>query len=100
MTMRQVGWRSAWRLRAFTLKLLLLASFTCSFNSVTVVNAQQTPELLTYNELIQLYEQEIPPDALQNKLRRLLTTPFVSNAASTRGVQPRRSASRASINVE
>ena len=88
--MRQVGWRSAWRLRAFTLKLLLLASFTCLLNSVTAVNAQQhAPELLTYNELVQLYEQETPPDALQNKLRRLLTTPFVSNAASVRGVQPR-----------
>ena len=88
--MRQVGWRSAWRLRAFAFKLLLLASFTCLFNSVTVVNAQEkAPELLTYNELVQLYEQETPPDALQNKLRRLLTTPFFSNAASARGVQPR-----------
>ena len=49
---------------------------------------QQAPELLTYQELVQLYEQETPPDALQNKLRRLLTTPFVSNEAAARGVKP------------
>jgi endonuclease/exonuclease/phosphatase family metal-dependent hydrolase len=35
-----------------------------------------------------LYEQETSPDALQNKLRRLLTTPFVSNEAAARGVKP------------
>jgi endonuclease/exonuclease/phosphatase family metal-dependent hydrolase len=49
---------------------------------------QQAPELLTYQELVQLYEQETTPDALQNKLRRLLTTPFVSNDAAARGVKP------------
>jgi endonuclease/exonuclease/phosphatase family metal-dependent hydrolase len=53
------------------------------------VNAQQrAPELLTYDELVQLYEQETPPEALQNKLRLLLTTPFVSNAATARGARP------------
>ena len=44
--------------------------------------------MLTYDELVQLYEQETPPEALQNKLRLLLTTPFVSNSASARGVRP------------
>src|SRR6185503_9312744 len=49
---------------------------------------QQSPDLFSYNELVQLYEQETPPEALQNKLRLLLTTPFVNNQASTRGAKP------------
>jgi endonuclease/exonuclease/phosphatase family metal-dependent hydrolase len=68
--------------------LLLLASFACWLNVVEVSARQRAPELLTYDELVQLYEQETPPVALQDKLGRLLTTPFVSNAASERGVKP------------
>jgi hypothetical protein len=49
---------------------------------------QQTPELFTYDELVQLYETQPLPAALEAKLDRLLATPFVSNAASARGVQP------------
>jgi len=49
---------------------------------------EQPPELFTYAELVQLYENKDLPDALQVKLDRLLTTPFISNAASARGVQP------------
>ena len=49
---------------------------------------EQPPELFTYAELVQLYENDVLPDALQIKLNHLLTTPFISNAASTRGVQP------------
>ncbi|HEX7772631.1 MAG TPA: hypothetical protein VF435_09435, partial [Pyrinomonadaceae bacterium] len=60
------------------LTLLLIRWVLCLFISVAV-NAQQRPDLFTYQELVQLYEQETPPDALQNKLQRLLTTPFVSN---------------------
>lgn len=86
--MRHVGLRSVWRRRGFTLKLLLLASFASLLNAMAVQAQQQAPELLTYQELVQLYEQETPPDALQNKLRRLLTTPFVSNEAAARGVKP------------
>jgi len=52
------------------------------------VNAQQGPDLFSYRELVQLYEQETPPTALQNQLHRLLTTPFVSNSATARGVKP------------
>ena len=49
---------------------------------------EQPPELFTYAELVQLYENKDLPEALQVKLDRLLTTPFISNAASARGVQP------------
>src|SRR5689334_24969871 len=63
--------------------------FAClSIPLVATAQQQQSPELLTYDELVQLYEQETPPAALQEKLNQLLTTPFVSNAASARGVTP------------
>lgn len=66
---------------------LLSALFVCFF-SAGIASARQAPPLLTYNELVQLYEQTVPPEALQNKLNSLLSTPFVSNAASSRGVKP------------
>jgi endonuclease/exonuclease/phosphatase family metal-dependent hydrolase len=49
---------------------------------------QKDPELLTYNEIIQLYQQHDPPPALSDKLHRLLTTPFVHNTASDAGRKP------------
>jgi len=69
------------------LTLLLIASVLCLFISVAV-NAQQAPDLFSYQELVQLYQQETLPAALQNKLHRLLTTPFLSNSATARGLKP------------
>ncbi len=74
--------------RAFTFKLLLLTAFTGLLNPPAVEAQLPEPELLTYAELVQLYEEKTPPIALQTKLNRLLTTPFVNNAASARGVKP------------
>jgi len=85
---RPPGRGAAWSGRALQLKLLLLASFACSLTAVEVSAQRRAPELLTYDELVQLYEQETLPEALQNKLRLLLTTPFVSNAATARGTRP------------
>ncbi len=45
-------------------------------------------ELLTYNELVELYERENPSDQLQLKLQNLLTIPFVNNEAFARGTRP------------
>ena len=57
------------------------------FSFASTANAQrQAPELLTYRELVQLYERRTPPERLRKKLDLLLTTPFVSNRA--RGVKP------------
>ena len=42
-------------------------------------------DLLTYNELVKLYEQNIPSEELRTKVRKLLTTPFVNNEYSTSG---------------
>src|SRR5690349_16187134 len=61
---------------------------TCAFSSA-LVQAQQAsgPTLLSYNELVALYETDPPSQDLANKLTRLLTTPFVNNAAGTRAVK-------------
>lgn len=57
------------------------------FLFASTANAQrQAPELLSYREMVQLYEHPTPPEVLQKKLNLLLTTPFVSNGA--RGVKP------------
>ena len=69
--------------RAFALSALLLLVTASATRA-----QQQPPELFSYAELVQLYENNDLPEALQVKLDRLLTTPFISNAASTRGVQP------------
>lgn len=72
--------RYTWQAFALTVLLLLATS---------PARAQQrSPELFTYAELVQLYENKDLPEALQVKLDRLLTTPFISNAASARGVKP------------
>jgi endonuclease/exonuclease/phosphatase family metal-dependent hydrolase len=55
-------------------------------NPYSVTQAQQGgAPLLTYDELVTLYEQDVPPPELAAKLQRLLTTPFVSNAVGVRG---------------
>lgn len=74
--------------RRVSFKLLLAAALACLLIPLEATARQRSPELLTYDELVQLYEQKNPPEALRNKLRLLLTTPFVSNSASARGAKP------------
>lgn len=59
-----------------------------SFGSESYVSQQVGPELYAYDELLQLYEQEVPPEPLRKKLSSLLTTPFVYNGASMNGTAP------------
>jgi endonuclease/exonuclease/phosphatase family metal-dependent hydrolase len=66
-----------------TVVLFLMLSIASSY--ATNTRGQQPPPLLTFNELVALYENDTPAPDLGNKLNRLLTTPFVSNAAGTRG---------------
>ena len=48
--------------------------------------AQQSgPPLLAYDDLVELYEKDVPSPELAAKLQRLLTTPFVNNSAGVRG---------------
>lgn len=45
--------------------------------------AKSAPDFLSFDELTTLYEQEILPQNLEEKLNRLLTTPFVDNSQKT-----------------
>ena len=63
--------------------------FLCLFVALTFNNSAQGqqvpgPPLLTYNELVALYETDPPSAELSNKLTKLLTTPFVNNSMGTR----------------
>ena len=71
---------------ALWVRLLLLVSLACL--SIEARAQRGAPELLSYAELVQLYEQETPPASLAEKLKGLLTTPFVNNGATARGVRP------------
>lgn len=70
--------------------LLVICLLLQSVFATTAIPSKQeyNPQLLTYEELVQLYEQDPPPDALRKKVSVLRSTPFVSNAASARGVKP------------
>jgi len=46
------------------------------------------PPLLTFDEIKQLYRNDDLPPPLRDKLRTLLTTPFVRNNASDAGMMP------------
>lgn len=68
--------------------LLFLLQSVPTYSGSAKSREEYNPQLLTYNELVQLYEQNPPPDALRKNLSTLLSTPFVSNSASARGVKP------------
>jgi len=72
--------------------VLLLATLTLF--SHTAKSQTPSPTLLTYNELVALYEIDPPSAELANKLDKLLTTPFVNNAAGTRAVRTIKTTSR------
>src|SRR5215469_1861017 len=58
------------------------------FCSSDKLSSPADPELLTYDEIVQLYQDETPPVSVQEKLTHLLNTPFVRNTASESGVTP------------
>lgn len=58
---------------------LLLVFFLSVSVSGGRLPADAAAELLTYRELVDLYELSDPPAPLQIKLQKLLTTPFVNN---------------------
>ena len=68
--------------KVVALVCLLLLSF--NINSIQAQQGTSGPPLLTYNELVALYETDPPSTELSNKLTRILTTPFVSNSAGGR----------------
>ncbi len=58
--------------------------------------AAQGPPLLSYADLVRLYETDPPPDELQTRLTQLLNTPFVSNTAGARSFPAPQRSSEAS----
>ncbi len=80
---------------SFRRSSFLLILFVATTFSLTTSQAQEqiAPELFSYQELVQLYEQPTPNEALQRKLMALLNTPFVSNTATKKGVKPLRPSS-------
>ncbi len=69
-------------------KLFSLALVLCGVGHETKAGPPGDPDLFTHDEMVQLYEHEVPPDLMRSKLSRLLSTPFVNNEASARGVTP------------
>lgn len=70
-------------------KLLLIAACAFIFIGKVQIRAQTAdPKLLSFDELTELYEQKNPSTPLAEKLRTLLTTPFVDNGATANGVRP------------
>ena len=65
-----------------SLCLLVGITFTNSAHGQQTVSG---PALLTYNELVALYDTDPPSEELSNKLSRVLTTPFVNNSMGARG---------------
>lgn len=54
--------------------LLIFLSFLTAFAHTSA------PEFFTYSELTELYENELLPQSLKEKLDHLLTTPFIDNS--------------------
>ena len=70
-----------------TAAVVLLFLFVTFTNSVQGQQAGVVgpPPLLTYNELVSLYDNDPPSADLSSKLGKLLTTPFVNNSTGTSG---------------
>ena len=70
------------------LVFLLLLNLPFNTNSAQAQQAGATgPTLLSYNELVDLYEKDPPSAELSDKLAKILGTPVVNNSASSRPVR-------------
>ncbi len=67
---------------------LAIAGAMLLFLPAAVPGQAADPPLLTFDEIKQLYHDDDPPPPLRDKLRTLLTTPFVRNNASDAGMMP------------
>jgi endonuclease/exonuclease/phosphatase family metal-dependent hydrolase len=68
--------------------VLCIAGLPGLFAQQEGTQAVSGPQTLTYDEIVQLYQDDVPPPPLADKLHRLLTTPFVNNSASSAGAAP------------
>jgi len=60
----------------------------CQTRSFAQAPPPKDPPLLTFDEIKRLYQDDDLPAELRDKLRTLLTTPFVRNSASDAGMMP------------
>ncbi len=67
---------------------LVILLILCISLRPTYATGPAEDSLLTYDELVELYERDRPSEVLSLKLRSLLTSPFVNNEAFARGVRP------------
>ncbi|MBI1977551.1 MAG: endonuclease/exonuclease/phosphatase family protein [Candidatus Omnitrophica bacterium] len=74
----------------FLAPLLFLAGFTLQDFVPEDFIRYSEPNFLTFEELVSLSKNPIPEGALYTKLKKLWTTPIVSNEAYYRGVRPPR----------
>ena len=68
--------------------LVAIVFFLVTFPTAPIARPAADPHLFAHDELIQLYEQQPLAAPLDDKLRTLLTTPFINNEATERGVRP------------
>ncbi len=68
--------------------LVAVVFFLVTFPTAPIARPAADPHLFGHDELIQLYEQQPLAAPLDDKLRTLLTTPFINNEATERGVRP------------
>jgi len=72
---------------------LLGFSFHCGFAAQSDFVRFSKPELLTFEQLVDLEKNDPPSPALAEKLEHLLTTPFLSNEAYFNGAKTKRPSS-------
>lgn len=76
--------------------LLLGFSFHCGFAAQSDFVRFSKPELLTFDQLVDLEKNDPSSSALAEKLEHLLTTPFLSNEAYFNDAKPKRPSRRSS----
>jgi endonuclease/exonuclease/phosphatase family metal-dependent hydrolase len=75
---------------ALFVSLILCSAGSAQDGSGDKYTRTSQPAMLSYQELVALYEQETVDPALAAKLHTLLTTPFINNEAYFNGVKPLR----------
>ena len=83
--------RASYIVAAFS--LLGFSAFHCGFAAQSDFVRFSKPELLTFDELVELEKNDPPSPALAEKLEHLVTTPFLSNESYFDGAKPKRPSS-------
>jgi endonuclease/exonuclease/phosphatase family metal-dependent hydrolase len=69
-------------------QLFIFVFLLCASTQPAQPEVRPPADFLTFEELVELYEQDEPSKQLQIKLQKLLTTPFVNNEATASGTVP------------